>query len=109
MINPIHYTHIPDFFIGLIHFQGLDLMGNLWRSRRVTTSDAEFLVLQSHIPPGDFPRAVESFTPILQALELLVVTSQANLAALIAAGQAQKCRVGAMRIMAGRTFYVRPI
>ena len=40
---------------------------------------------------------------------LLGVASQANLAACIASGQAQKSGVGAMRIMAGCTFNIGPV
>lgn len=52
-------------------------------------------------------RACESrLLPIGITWESLVVASQAYLAASIAAGHAQESRVGAMRVVAGRTFHI---
>jgi hypothetical protein len=42
-------------------------------------------------------------------LVLLVVTSQAYLAACVSARHAQKGRIDAMRVVAGSTFYIWPV
>src|SRR5665647_301233 len=40
---------------------------------------------------------------------LLVVASKANLATSIATGHAQESRISAVRVMASRTFHIRPV